>query len=248
MRTEILTPFERDVKMQSDFVRADAERDMWEKNHIHEAFLDGKFWRVPRVAGGMPNQTTVWQEPIWFNKADGPQVVSVAVETQLIALLGEQPVLKGMFTDQSSQGRTVNVFARGVMQTTGTPTFTWFGRMGTTPNVITGTSVATSPGITTASGAPAGTLWEQSWIINCTTPGIGGGNCTLTIGGNVVSPAGFASPFMYGLYVGGAVTATWTTTIDGSVNQYLMLSLNPGTSSASNNATLKHCLVWATTN
>ncbi|SRR6266699_2674725 len=196
----------------------------------------------------MANQTNQWIEPIFQLNQDGPQVVSVAAETALLNATTQQPwFYPGFFGSFSGKGKAVFIEASGVMQTTGTPTFTWFVRLGSTQNVITGTILAQSAGITTASGAGAGTYWELRCRIQLNTPGIGTGAATIVSSGMVSSPTGFASPFSYSMEVSTPPNATWTTTLDGSLSQYLMLSVNPGTSSASNNATMKTLTVTATT-
>lgn len=219
-----------------------------------ERELRASYWRGRaaqagiRPVGGSANQTNQWLEPIWTNVADGPQVVSAAVETALLSSTTGQPwIYPGFWGSPTAKGKVLDIEASGVLQTTGTPTYTWFVRLGGTQNVITGTIVAQSAGITTASAAGAGTYWEIRCRILCQTPGIGTGAATLTSSGVVSSPTGFASPFSYSMEVSTPPNATWTTTLDGSVSQYLMLSVNPGTSSASNNITLKTLRVWATT-
>lgn len=195
------------------------------------------------------NQTNQWVEPVFANSVDGPQVVSAAAETALLNLTttGQPWFYPGFFGAYSGAAKWVDIEATGVLQTTGTPTYTWFVRLGSTQNVITGTIIAQSAGITTASGAGAGTYWELRCRILLKTPAIGSGNATITSSGTISSPSGFASPFIYSMEVSTPPNATWTTTLDGSANQYLMLSVNPGTSNASNNITLKSLRVWATT-
>ncbi len=203
---------------------------------------------LPSVGGGA-NQSNQWIEPIWASVADGPQVVSAAAETALLnATTGQPWFWPGFWGAYTAKGKVVDIEATGVLQTTtGPPTYTFFVRLGSTQNVLTGTIIAQSAGITTVASQGAGTYWELRCRIFCQTPGIGSGNATITSSGIIFSPAGFASPFAYSMEASTPPNATWTTTLDGSLSQYLMLSMNPGTSNASNNCTLKTLRVWATT-
>lgn len=201
----------------------------------------------PIVGGG--NQTNQWVEPIFSNSVDGPQVVSAAAETALLNLTttGQPSFYPFFFGGQTGAGKWVDIEATGVLQTTGTPTYTFFVRLGSTQNVITGTIVAQTAGLVMVSGAAgAGTYWEMRVRILVKTPAIGTGNATITSSG-IILCSGLPSPFYGQMEVSTPPNATWTTTLDGSLGQYLMLSMNPGTSNASNNCTLKTLRVWATT-
>lgn len=195
------------------------------------------------------NQSNFWFEPVFANKADSVSVNTVAVDTAFLsqATSGQPWFRGGFFSDTSQAGKIAIVKAKGVMQTTATPTFTWKVSISTSQFTI-GTTIGLSTGIVTAATAAAGTYWEMEFFILLTTPGIGAGGATITSGGSIISPGGFASPFMYGMTATAPPTSTWTTTLDGSVSQYLMISLNPGTSNASNNAQIKQLLVMASTN
>lgn len=241
----------RDLVVASGSI--DVEREMARRAH-------SKDYMKLLAAAGIPrrdipdyihaaNQTNFWMEPVFSNKADGVNVNTVAVDTAMLsaATCGQPWLRGGFFSDNSQAGKVVHLLAKGIMQTTGTPTFTWKVSISTSQFTIGTTVLGVSAGITTASGASAGTYWDLELSIVINTPGIGSGNATITSGGKVTSPAGFASPFTYGLAPTAPPTATWTNTLDGSVSQYLMLSLNPGTSSASNNATVKELIVLAST-
>lgn len=198
----------------------------------------------PQFAGAMAAQTNQWIEPIWTNNADGP-TQSSASEIALLAA-GQQPSLwANFFASQSGRGKLVTLKAKGVLTTTtGPPSMTWFVRLGTAINVITGTIIAQSASITTVA-SQTNVYWELVCDIILNTPGIGANQATITSGGTVRSPKGFVSPFEYAMEQAAPDTATWTTTLDGSAAQYLMVSANPG--SASDSITLKELLVLATT-
>ena len=65
---------------------------------------------------------------------------------------------------------------------------------------------------------------ENQGVYEYDTIGVGANGATITSGGTVQSPVGFVSPFIYALEPTTPPTATWTTTLDGSVSNYLMLS------------------------
>ncbi len=98
--------------------------------------------------------------------------------------------------------------------------------------------------ITTASGV-SNQLWFLKLDLTCFTPGIGSTNCTLSGGGYVMSPGGFASPFVYAIEPTTPDTATWTSTIDGSLTQYLNLSVTWSSSSSSNTIRVKNLRAFA---
>jgi hypothetical protein len=190
--------------------------------------------------------TGTWTECIFANRADftayAPNNTS---EGSLLAGVNEQPVIPALFFDGTKAfGRTISILARGVLGTSGTPTITFQARLGTTSgsSSLSGTSVGVSAAITTASGV-TNKYWELRLDLTCDTPGIGSGNTTLSGAGYVMSPGGFASPFIYPLEPTTPDTATWTATIDNSVTQYLNLSCTFGTANASNTITLKQLLM-----
>lgn len=150
-----------------------------------------------------------------------------------------------MFFDNGNRpGRAIEIYASGILGTTGTPTITFQARLGTTSgsSYLSGTSVGASAAITTSSGV-SNKMWELYLRLTARTLGIGTGNTTLSGNGWVYSPGGFASPFKYAMTPGGGESATWTSTVDMSLTQYLNLSITWSASSASNTATLKELVV-----
>lgn len=185
--------------------------------------------------------TGTWTEAMFTNRADYTALASFTSEASLLAGGGSvQPVLQAFFFDSTKVGRAARLLCRGVLGTTGTPTYTFQVRLGTTSGsaFLSGTSVGVSVAITTASGVTA-QLWELVLDLTCTSPGIGSGNTTLSCAGYVMSGGGFASPFWYALEPTTPPTATWTATVDSSVNQYFNVSVTSSASSASNTLTVK---------
>jgi hypothetical protein len=190
--------------------------------------------------------TQTWSEMLFSNRSDFTAVASSASETSLLSGTNEQPVLPALFFDGNRGfGRTVSFVGQGVLGTTGTPTITFTVRFGTTsgPSYLSGVAVSVSAAITTSSGV-SNKYWRMQLDISCNTPGIGTGNTTLSGAGYVMSPGGFASPFIYPMEPSTPDTATWTSTIDSSLTQYVNFSITWSASSASNTCTLKQLLAW----
>ena len=188
-----------------------------------------------------------WCECLFSNRVDATAFNTSASEGSLLTGLNEQPVFPAGFWDQGGRGfgKAVTIQAMGILGTTGTPTYIYQLRLGTTAGAsyLSGTSLGISAAITTGSGV-SNKFWILSHTFCCNTPGIGSGNTTLSGAGYVMSPTGFASPLIYPLEPTTPDTATWTLTIDNSVTQYLNVSVTPSASSASNTHTLKQLVVW----
>lgn len=211
-------------------------------------FADGMALQAARnrmlereALGGL---TGTYSELIYSNRADHTTLASFTSEASLIAGNNEQPVIPALYFDGTKGfGRTISIIARGVVSSTATPTYIFQVRSSTTAgsSTLSGASLGVTAAITTGSGI-SNKAWELRLDLTCYTPGIGSNNCTLSGAGYVFS-AGFASPFMYPLEPTTPDTATWTQTIDGSLTQYLNLSVTCGASSASNTITCKQLLV-----
>ncbi len=186
-----------------------------------------------------------WANCLFANSGDYAAIASFTSEKSLLAAgIPDQPTLPPYYF-QSNQGvgKTISILARGVFSTTGTPTYKFQARLGTTlgPAYVSGTSVGVSAAITTASSV-TNVFWELRLDLTCYTPGLGS-NCILSGAGSVWSPTGFAAPLFYPLEPTTPDTATWTATIDASLAQYLNLSVTCGSSSSSNTLTLKTLLL-----
>lgn len=174
----------------------------------------------------------------WAPGTDFTALSSFTSEASLLAGTKIQPTIPGNFFGYP--GQAIEFRAAGILASTGTPTYTFQVRISSTQgdSTLSGTSVGKSVAITTGSG-----VTNEEWYLwlrmVCKTIGQGTGNCTLTCYGQVYSPAGFASPFFYNLLPSTPPTATWTATIDGSVNNYINLSVTCSASSASNAITCK---------
>lgn len=190
--------------------------------------------------------TGTWTETLFNFAGTFTAVASASTETGLLSGPNVQPVIPANFFNPTIGGnnRALRISGNGVFSTTGTPTLIFQFRLGTTagPTTYTGTSVGVTAAITTQSGV-TNKYFEFDLVLTCTVPGIGTGNCTLSGAGKVLSPSGFASPFIYPIEPTTPDTGTFTATIDGSLTQYLNLSQTWSASSSSNTMTLKRLLV-----
>lgn len=185
--------------------------------------------------------TGTWTERIYQNFSDFTANANTSAETSMLAGSNNQPVIPALFWNYTNGfGRTLIIRARGVMSTTSTPTIIFQLRLGTTlgSSYLSGTSIGVTAAITTLSGV-TNSQWELYYELTCRTIGQGSGNTTLSGAGWVMSGQGFASPFWYPLEPTTPPTATWTSTIDNTVTQYLNLSSTWGTASSSNTITCK---------
>lgn len=185
--------------------------------------------------------TGTWNETFFSSEADHTALASSAAEGSLIAGTNKQPFLPaGYLLFQGGAFRGVTIEAQGVFSTTSTPTLIFQVRFGETAgsSYLSGTSVGVSAAITTGSGV-SNKWWYLYLSLIATSRGIGTGNTTLSGAGYVMSPGGFAAPYIYPLEPTTPDTATWTSTINGAVTQYINVSATWSASSASNTITCK---------
>jgi hypothetical protein len=185
---------------------------------------------------------------IFSSFADHTALSSFTSEASLLAGTNQQPRFPVGFFDRTGgvRNRSFKVRAAGVVSCTGTPTYTFTARIGGTvgSTELGGTAIAASAAITCQSGITS-KIWELELDFTVRTPGQGANNCTLAGTGFIKSPAGFAAPYIYALAPSGGDSATWTSTINAAVENWLNLSVACSASSASNAITCKDLLVWA---
>lgn len=189
--------------------------------------------------------TGTWAETLFTNTADHTELASSAAEASLLAGTNRQPYLPAdYFVGTGAPGRGIRILARGVLSTTASPTIIFQARLGTTvgSTFLSGTSVGVS-GTITCGATVSAKWWELELDLICTVVGQGTTNLTLSGAGKVTSPSGFLTPFIYPIEPSTPDTATWTSTLDGSLRQWLNLSATWGTSSASNKITCKQLIV-----
>lgn len=192
--------------------------------------------------------TNTYNEAFFVNEGDFTALASSSSEGSLITnSTSKQPFIPAnWFMQQAGQYRGIRIEAQGVFGTTSTPTLTFQVRLGETAGTtfLSGTSLGVSAAITTGSGV-SNKWWRLQLDLICTVRGIGTGNATLAGAGYVMSPGGFASPFIYPLEPTTPDTATWTATFNAGVTQYINLSATWSASSASNTITCKQLVCTA---
>jgi hypothetical protein len=187
--------------------------------------------------------TGVPTETLFTNTVDGTALATFTAEASLLSGMGGmQPMLPaGFFYNiQQGSGKALRIRATGVVSSTGTPTYTFFVRIGSTQGSITGTSLLQTAAITTGTTV-TNAFWELEGDVTMRTMGFGSGAATLQASGSVTS-AGFASPFMFAA-TPAASASVWTMTVDASQTLYLSFSAACGTSNAANTVQLRQLTV-----
>jgi hypothetical protein len=152
-----------------------------------------------------------------------------------------QPVLWHPALDFTQVGRQFRLSGRGVLNSTGAPSFTFIVRMGSLAanggTNITGVIIGQTAAMPTISGATNNVFDFALNIMLTSTVGIGSGNTTITSSGLFVSSG---ITLQSNDMVPTPGSATWTTTCDNSVDNYINISAVCTASSGSNGIQLKH--------
>lgn len=191
----------------------------------------------------MSNQSGVYTDLIYANIATGTAKASFTSEFKIndTAGMGATALLLPEFwmPGGNGLGRGVHVIARGILSSTGTPTYTFSLRLGaegsTTAAIILG-----SAALTTGSGV-SNQPWEFEGDVIMRTMGASGANSTVQGTGMFKSP-GIASPFMAALW-GGASSPGTVATVDHSITNYFNFNVTCSASSASNTITLQQFVI-----
>lgn len=163
-------------------------------------------------------------------------------EASLLSGGNRQPVIPpGFFATREATVRTLRVTAQGVMSSTGTPNYTFTMRIGATAASLGGTQVGVTEAIVTGSGV-SNEIWRLTWLLICSTPGIGAGNATMNAAGVIESP-GFAAPYIYPIEPTAPDTANWTVGIQGESQLYFNLSVACSASDVANSIRCKQLVV-----
>ena len=150
-----------------------------------------------------------------------------------------QAVVPSLTLDDSASpnAKMYKYEAWGTMATTGTPTFQWIVRLGTTAAYdITGTIIGATAAATTTSGVTAGTLWHLELNFGVSAFGQGTNGLTLISFGRVCS-GGLAVP-VQGMTITAHPTETWTAASWNSLLTYY-ISLSAACSASSSSNTLQ---------
>lgn len=182
-------------------------------------------------------------ELIYINTASGTAKNTFTTEVSIndTAGMGERASLPaGFFNPPYGVGKTIRIMARGILSSTGTPTYTFTCRLGTTGS-ITSSIVLGSAALTTGSGV-TNQIWEFEGDLVMRTIGAAGANSTVQGTGLVFSP-GLASPFNYALF-GSAASPGTVATVDVSIQNYINFNVACSASNAANSITLLQLQVW----
>lgn len=137
-----------------------------------------------------------------------------------------------------SSGRGIHITARGILSSTGTPSFQLLVRSGVAG--VTGPAILVSPSTTTVSGA-SNAPWELEADIMLVTMGATGANSTVR-GVGILQSSGFATSIQ-GLYGNGSPPGN-VTTWDTSVVNYISVNAACSVSNAANSIQLLQLLVF----
>lgn len=154
--------------------------------------------------------------------------------------MGVQAVLPPRYFPASplQPGRGVTIIARGILSSTGTPTYTWSVRLGAAANTTTA-QVGATAALTTNSGV-TNQFWEMELDILSQTPGADGANTTVRGTGHLIS-SGLATPVNA---VWGGAASPGTASIDTSISNFINFNVACSASSASNSIQLLQLLVY----
>lgn len=136
-------------------------------------------------------------------------------------------------------GRGIRIVARGILSSTGTPTYTFTIRAGAAGAINTAILLGTAA-LTTGSGV-TNQIWEMQGDVVLTTIGAAGTNSTVRGVGTFISPgtANKIDP----AYGGGASPGT-VATLDTTITNYINFNIACSASSASNTVTIQQLLVF----
>lgn len=183
-------------------------------------------------------------ELIYVSTSPGTAKNTFTTEVQIndTAGMGVQAHLPADFwlPNKNQAGRGIRIMARGILSTTGTPTFTFTVRGGAAGNTSAGILLG-SAALTTGSGV-TNQAWEFEGDIILESIGAAGNNSTFRGTGQIQS-GGLASPFNAPVW-GGAASPGTVATIDTSIVNFINFNVACSASSASNTITLQQLLIY----
>ncbi len=189
-----------------------------------------------------------WRTCLFQNPAAHTQKDTWTAEATIIAGNNQQPVIPANFLSwHGNRGARLTIQARGIVGSTGTPTYIFQWRANTTSGVtnLAGDSIGVTAAITTSSGA-ATQWWEANLTMLLLTPAQTDA-AIFQCSGSIRSPGGFAAPYEYSFAPTTPPTATWTATLACDVAHYINLSATCSASSASNLLLVQDLVMWSDT-
>lgn len=141
--------------------------------------------------------------------------------------------------NNAQPGRGIRIVARGILSSTGTPTYTFSIRTGAASNTSSAIILG-SAALTTGSGV-SNQFWELQGDVILTSIGKAGTNSTVQGIGYLLS-TGLANT-LNPIY-GGAASPGTVATVDTSITNYINFNITCSASSSSNTITLNQLLVY----
>jgi hypothetical protein len=185
-------------------------------------------------------------ELVYSSIAAGTAKASFTSEVQIndTAGMGVQYHLPPDFwlPNHGSDGRTIRIVARGILSSTGTPTYTFTVRGGTAGNTSAAILLG-SAALTTASGA-SNQIFELEGDITLTAMGAAGANSSFQGIGLITSPGLTGTNSGINPVWGGAASPGTATTLDTSITNYINFNVACSASSSSNTITLQQLLIF----
>lgn len=136
-------------------------------------------------------------------------------------------------------GRGIRIVARGILSSTGTPTYTFSIRAGAAGSTTTAILLGTAA-LTTGSGV-SNQIWEMQGDVMLTTMAAAGTNSTVRGVGTFIS-SGTANKIDPAW--GGGATPGTVATVDTSITNWINFNIACSASSPSNTVTIQQLLVF----
>lgn len=190
----------------------------------------------------MSYQSGTFTDLIYGSTAAGTAKASFTSEFKINDTTGMGPtavLLPNFWLPSGSIGKGIRIVARGILSSTGTPTYTFTVRGGTEGSTSAVVLLGTAA-LTTGSGV-SNQPWELEGDVMLKTLGAAGANSTITGVGRVLSP-GLATS--YAAAWGGSASPGTATTLDTSIANYINFNVTCSASSASNSITIQQLLVF----
>lgn len=184
-------------------------------------------------------------EVVYANTTAGTAKASFTSEVQIndTTGMGVQCHLPPDFFQPTptSTGKGLRIVARGILSSTGTPTYTFTIRSGSAGSTSAAILLG-SAALTTGSGV-TNQPWELQGDVFLVSQGAAGANSTLRGMGTIVSP-GLASPYIYGVGAGASLTTPTVATFSADITNYINFNVTCSASSSSNSITLQQLIVY----
>ena len=190
----------------------------------------------------MSTQSGVYLDLLYASLAPGTAKASFTSEFKINDTAGMGPtalILPEYWQPNAGIGRGFRIIARGILSSTGTPTYPLTLRLGAEGS-SSAAIILGSAALTTGSGV-TNQPWEFQGDVIMRTLGASGANSTVQGVGLFQSP-GIASPFAAALF-GGAASPGTVATVDHSITNYFNFNVACSASSASNSITLQQLII-----